>query len=186
MRKISFVILIITSCLLTLISCQDSKKTSAEKLVREWLGKEILLPKDLPCLYMDKDTICPKPSQKSFKILVYTDSVGCTSCQLNLNLWKIYMNDADSIAPGQVDFLFYFQPKNQRELTHLLRRERLEKIIFMDKKSQLSTINKLPKEIDYQCFLLDKDNKVLSIGNPTLNPQIWNIYKKLFTVETNL
>ena len=37
--------------------------------------------------------------------------------------------------------------------------------------------------MSYQCFLLDKDNKVLLIGNLTFNPKIWDLYKQTVLEE---
>lgn len=179
----NFTMWAIGSCFLSLlvISCQESKRSTAEKIVKEWMGKEILLLDDVDCWYMGRDTLCPPRQDKPFKMLVYTDSVGCTSCKLNLTLWKHYIYEMDSIAPGQVDFAFYFQPKNRKELAHLLRRDRLEQIVFLDDKGTLKRRNRLTEEMEYQCFLLDENNKVLAIGNPTLNPKLWNIYKETVT-----
>lgn len=179
----NFTMWAIGSCFLSLlvISCQESKRSTAEKIVKEWMGKEILLPDDVDCWYMGRDTLCPPRQDKPFKMLVYADSVGCTSCKLNLTLWKHYIYEMDSIAPGQVDFAFYFQPKNRKELAHLLRRDRLEQIVFLDDKGTLKRRNRLTEEMEYQCFLLDENNKVLAIGNPTLNPKLWNIYKETVT-----
>ncbi len=161
------------------ISCKENKKAAVEKLVTEWIGKEVIFPVESNCTYMGKDTICPNLSSAPYKILVYTDSMGCTSCKLNLHVWKVYMEEVAANMPGRVDFLFYFQPKDQRELEYLLRRERLEHPVFIDDKGELNQINKFPKGMEYQCFLLDRDNKVSSIGNPALNPQIWEIYKQV-------
>lgn len=36
-----------------------------------------------------------------------------------------------------------------------------------------------PKTVDIRLFLLDKYNKVVCIGNPTENPQIWSLYKQI-------
>jgi hypothetical protein len=41
----------------------------------------------------------------------------------------------------------------------------------------IERLNHFPKQQQYQCFLLDKDNKVLMIGNPVTNPKIWDLYK---------
>lgn len=166
---------------LFLISCQESKRDSAEKIVKDWVGKEILFPADVDCWYMGQDTVCPPRENKPYKMLVYTDSVGCTSCKLNLMLWKHYIHEMDSIAPGEVDFAFYFQPKNRKELAHLLRRDRLEQIVFLDNTGTLKKQNRLAEEMEYQCFLLDKRNKVIAIGNPTLNPRLWDMYKTTIT-----
>jgi len=39
-------------------------------------------------------------------------------------------------------------------------------------------LNRFPIQTQYQCFLLDKDNKVLMVGNPVLNYEIWKLYKE--------
>ena len=122
---------------------------------------------------------CPDMSDTTYKVLLYTDSVGCTSCRLNLHVWKAYMEEAEAIVPGKVDFLFYFQPKNRKELEYLLKREKMEHTVFMDEKGEINRINDFPEEMEYQCFLLDGENKVISIGNPILNPKIWEIYKQV-------
>lgn len=181
----SFNIWYIGTCflLLTVVSCQENRRNAAEKIVKEWMGKEIIFPADVDCWYMGQDTVCPPGKNKPYRMLVYTDSVGCTGCKLNLTLWKHYMHEMDSIAPGQVDFALYFQPKDRRELSHLLRRDRFEQVVFIDRAGALKNSNRLPDEMEYQCFLLDKQNRVVAIGNPTLNPKLWEMYKE--TVTTN-
>lgn len=169
--------------MLSIIGCQENERSAAEKIVKEWMGKEVFFPNDVECWYMGTDTLCPAPQNKPFKMLVYTDSVGCTGCKLNLTLWKQYIYEMDSIAPGQVDFAFYFQPKSRKELAHLLRRDRFEQVIFIDQAGTLKRSNRFAEEMEYQCFLLDKQNKVVAIGNPTLNPKLWDIYKQ--TITTN-
>jgi hypothetical protein len=49
----------------------------------------------------------------------------------------------------------------------------------MDICNQLDKLNTFPKDSRYQTFLLDKYNKVVCIGNPTENPQIWSLYKQI-------
>lgn len=60
------------------ISCkEDVKRTEAEKIVSEWTGKEIIFPADIECTYLGRDTVCPG-QDTPYKILLYTDSTGCT------------------------------------------------------------------------------------------------------------
>jgi hypothetical protein len=49
----------------------------------------------------------------------------------------------------------------------------------MDMENTIMKLNNFPKEQDFRCFLLDKDNKVVMVGNPVLNPGIWELYKKI-------
>ncbi|SEK19796.1 hypothetical protein [Parapedobacter koreensis] len=162
-------------------ACKDSKKASAEKLVTEWIGKEIIFPPGSDCSKMGEDTPCPNLSHTPYKVLVYTDSVGCTSCRLNLHVWKAYMEEIDTLASGKVDFLFYFQPKNRKELDHLLKRDKFEHTVFIDEKGEISQINNFPEEMEYQSFLLDRENNVLSVGNPVMNTKMWEVYKQVIT-----
>jgi hypothetical protein len=40
-------------------------------------------------------------------------------------------------------------------------------------------LNNFPQEREYQCFLLDKQNRVVMVGNPVYNHAIWELYKKI-------
>jgi hypothetical protein len=55
--------------------------------------------------------------------------------------------------------------------------------VFIDMNNTINRLNHFPQQQSYQCFLLDSNNKVLMIGNPTLNPKIWELYKKIITGE---
>ena len=160
------------------ISCkEDVKRTEAEKIVSEWTGKEIIFPADIECTYLGRDTVCPG-QDTPYKILLYTDSTGCTDCKLQLYKWNALIEEAETIMPGEVSFHFYFQPQDEQELKFMLRRDNFRQAVYMDRRSKLHGANKLPDNMSYQCFLLDKDNKVVLIGNPTLNPAVWDLYKQ--------
>jgi hypothetical protein len=77
-----------------------------------------------------------------------------------------------------VGFLLYFQPKNVKEMGFLFVRERFDYPVFMDTNGVINSLNRFPQEMQYQCFLLNSDNKVLMIGNPVSNQRIWELYKE--------
>jgi Protein of unknown function (DUF1573). len=172
---------------LSFSSCKKTnpQRAEAEKIVAEWMGKTIVFPNDILRMYLIKDSIDDNfISDKPFKVLLYTDSVGCTSCKLRLFDWKRIMQEVDSAFAGKVDFLFYFQPKDQKELNFLFRRDRFEYPVFVDMENQINKLNGFPANDSFQCFLLDSENKVISIGNPSLNPTVWNLYKQLIGGKT--
>jgi len=172
--------ILLAACLL---GCGQDKRSVSEKTVGDWIGREIVFSDATDCFYMGKDTLCPSHRDVPYTVLLYTDSVGCTSCRLNLALWKRYMWEMDSIAPNHVRFAFYFRPKSRKELELLLCRERLEHVVFVDRDGSLAQRNRFPEDMVYQCFLLDQNNRVLAIGNPTLNPNLWDLYKSIITGE---
>ena len=150
----------------------------AEKTVTEWTGKQIVFPPDVPCISLTKDTTCISPNSTPYKILVYTDSTGCTTCKLHLYKWNTLIEEVAKEVLGLVNFQFYFQPKDLDELKILFRRDNFIYPSYIDVDSELNRLNSLPANDKFQTFLLDEDNKVVSIGNPANNPQIWELYKK--------
>lgn len=48
-----------------------------------------------------------------------------------------------------------------------------------DEEDAFNKLNKLPTDMMFQTFLLDKDNKVVAIGNPIHNPKVKELYLKI-------
>lgn len=178
--KCFFIKLLVLELLIAcFISCKkESKKTEVEKVVSEWVGKEVIFPKDINCSFMGKDTICLDMSTP-YKILVYTDSVGCMSCKSHLREWNYLLKDIEELGEKQVGFLFYFCPQNEQQIDLLLKRDDFKQIVFVDYTNELNKLNNFPHKAEYRCFLLDKDNKVLLVGNPIMNPNLWKVYKNV-------
>ena len=168
-------LLLFLGTILSLLSCMDSREKEVMTLLNEWVGKEILYPKNL--------LICNDSSGNSleskYKVFIYTDSLGCVSCKLNLAKWRTFISMVDSVAPGNVRALFVFQPKRINELRMLLKNENFSYSLYIDKDDQFNKLNHFPSEMEFQTFLLDKDNKVLAIGNPVLNPKVKELYLKI-------
>ena len=168
-------LLLFLGTILSLLSCMDSREKEVMTLLNEWVGKEILYPKNL--------LICNDSSGNSleskYKVFIYTDSLGCVSCKLNLAKWRTFISMVDSVAPGNVRALFVFQPKRINELRMLLKNENFSYSLYIDKDDQFNKLNHFPSKMEFQTFLLDKDNKVLAIGNPVLNPKVKELYLKI-------
>jgi len=167
---------------LLLCSCKaDHRKETVMLVVTEWTGKKIFFPEGIPCQFLGRDTVCINPNNPTkYKVLLYVDSTGCSGCKMKLFEWKKLIDDVDSLLSDEIDFLFFVQPQksNLKELNWTIRENNFQYPIFMDIENEINKINNFPSEQIFQCFLLDKDNKVVLIGNPTINPQIWELYKQ--------
>ena len=168
-------------CVCVLASCKESREEAMLRLVGEWNGKEIKFPVRSVFTVQGKDTVDFEFRHADYKVVTYIDSVGCTSCKLQLPRWKELLAEVDSLMEGSVPFLFYFHPKDMKELRYLTRRDRLTYPVCFDEKDEFKRLNRFPKEMMLQTFLLDKDNKVLAIGNPVLNPKVKELYVSLIT-----
>lgn len=164
--------------MLFFVSCKNNSKNSIERNEIELIGKKITYPLKLEYLSMKMDTIT-KSILSPYRILLYTDSVGCLGRKLNLLAWKRYLSKIDSIMPGRVDFVLFAQLNNKEELKYELKNCKFEYPVIMDLKNEFCLLNKLSNEMGMQCFLLDSINQIISVGNPTLNPQIGELYKRI-------
>ena len=168
-------------CVWMLASCQESNKEAMLRLVNEWNGKEIKFPAHSVFTIQGKDTVDFPYKGADYKVVTYVDSAGCTSCKLQLNRWKDLVTEVDSLTDGAVPFLFYFQTKDLKELRYLTRREGFTYPVCFDEKDELDALNRFPDEMMFQTFLLDKENKVVAIGNPVHNPKVKELYLKVMT-----
>jgi hypothetical protein len=185
-NKIHAILIVVVACCLCSCGKKYKQHTTATKVVNEWTGKEILLPANNSCqCYSLERTVeiveCTQQLESDYKVLLYVDSTGCTSCKLRLLSWKELIQEADSAFAGKLSFTFFFYPKNKEMLYTLLSGYRMDYPVFIDESNEINRLNNFPDKVEYQCFLLDKDNRVLLVGNPTLNPKIWELYKEVIT-----
>lgn len=173
--RLPFFTLLMGSCIL-LFSCKENEKEEITKIVTEWQDKEIIFPEDLFFTRYGQDTIQYEMPESDYKILLYVDSVGCTGCKLQLHKWNEFITEVDSFTNHSVPVLFFFHPKDKRELAYLLKRDGIAVPVCLDENDRLNSINRFPSRHDFQCFLLDKDNKVVYIGNPVHNTRIREMY----------
>lgn len=178
MKNFRLHISLIALLILIVTSCKMNKNTELKKLVKEWQGKEIVFPEKSIFTKYGKDTIDFSIPKSKYKILLYADSIGCTSCKLHLYKWMLFSKYIDSVANKKVSFLFYLQPKREgvRELGYLLRRDRIDFPVCIDLENRLNKLNKFSKNPMFRCFLLDSNNRVITIGNPIENLSIKKMY----------
>ncbi|WP_289004193.1 DUF1573 domain-containing protein [Parabacteroides sp.] len=160
---------------------QKEKEQQIAQLVNEWQGKQIVFPKNAIFTRYLTDTTDFQIPQSDYKILVYIDSTGCTSCKLQLHKWMKLIEYTDSMTQSKVPFLFFFHPKDSKEIRYLLKRDGFDRPVCIDKEDELNKLNKFPANITFQTFLLDKDNKITVLGNPIYNPAVKDLYLKQIT-----
>ena len=81
-KPIYLILALFATCLLS--SCQQTETERLEQLLQTWYEKEITFP-DNPSFtaYGEKESDFTIPVG-GYKLVHYVDSVGCTSCKLNL------------------------------------------------------------------------------------------------------
>lgn len=170
MNVVRFILIILVS-ISVFCFCSDSNQ-NIRKLLEEWRGREILYPSKANFVVLDSTNL----DKGMYTILVYMDSMQCISCNLNLHSWN---NLVEDIKSDLVNFQFVFHPYKKNELKLILKREHFLFPYYIDEEDEFNKLNHFPLEPAFQTFLLDKDNKVLAIGNPVLNPKVKELYLRI-------
>ena len=140
-------------------------------------GKEIAFPAQAVFTVQGRDTVDFRWQSAPYRIVTYVDSLGCASCKLQLPKWKQLIAETDSLfGKDKLSYVFFFHPKDARELTYLTRRDGFTYPVCFDREDAFNRVNRFPSEMALQTFLLDKDNRVVAIGNPVHNPQVKELY----------
>lgn len=171
--------------LILVCSCGNVSKNDLVHLVNEWDGREIVFPNYSDFTVLGKDSVFLNYLGTDYKILSYNDSTGCTACKLQLSSWLKFIYEVDSIVNKDISFVFYFFPKDVKDLRNIIIRENFNYPVCIDEFDEFNTLNNFPKERAFQTFLLNKENRVVAIGNPILNPKVKELYLKIISGDTS-
>jgi len=162
-----------------LCQCCSLKHKHIEIIVWEWSGKEITVPNQIEYTFLGRDTICSDLWDKTYKIFIYFDSIGCSICKMGLSNW-IELIEICEKQKMDVAFLFVVHSSNYHMFNIEIIENQFNYPIIFDYNNNFDKLNHFPPD-PYRTFLLDKDNKVILIGSPINNNAMWELYKRVIT-----
>lgn len=157
-----------------------TRKEKANSIVKQWIEKEIKFPSSINLTR--QDSLWKLMINKEIKVLTVVDSNSCTECRLKLYDWRKYIEEIDSINLD-ITFIFIVHAKDSSLIEIIKEKNKFNYPIFYDYTNKMEQLNHFPKDSRFQTFLLDKNNKVILIGNPIGNSYMWKLYKKVFSEE---
>lgn len=173
--------LLIVLSIIALSSCKDSPKDEIARLVKEWDGKEIRFPEHPVFTIQGKDTVDFSFRNAEYKVISYIDSIGCISCKLQLDHWKDFIQEVDSLAGRTVPFILCLHHPDVKEMRRITWKSDFQYPVFIDEMGTFDALNHFPTNMTFQTFLLNKDNEVVVIGNPIHNPLVKELYLEKLT-----
>lgn len=155
--------------LIMLLSCTDNK-----------IKEHVLIMNDSPInmnltnchtKYLGKDTVLPNTD--NYKLVVFIDSLTCSTCFLSHLVDYYEINDSLQKVNGST--IIVINPKSSQinEIKSLLKYERHPLWCIIDEHAKFLKLNPhIPSERRFHTFLLDNNNNVILIGDPTKNRKI--------------
>lgn len=158
-------------------SC-SSGKTDYESAILEWTGREIVFPDSMRLA--GGGVFVKEPSD--FTIVAYYDSVGCTGCRMKLPYWNEFMNSIDSVNEGyDIQLILIINADNDAKISELINKSGYEHILLVDEKDSFNKANGLAEDYNLRAFLLDRDDRILAIGNPVDNVPLGKVYRDIIS-----
>lgn len=169
-------------CLTLFCSCHNNK-SQHRKIVDDLLGKEISIPQNLRYQIID-DSFKYDFTDADFKILCIINSKECTRCMMKLKEWDRLINDLKYRHHiVDINFLMVINTMDEANIIKLLKSEVFLHPITIDKSNTFSISNSFPCDDVYTTYLIDRENRIIAIGNPTINPKVCELYEELITKE---
>lgn len=156
--------------------CKQEQQT--DSIVSKWIDKQIIFPTNVTFYMSGSDTKAEVDLNKKFKLLTYINTEGCVACKLKMHLWTDLIEKFSKSSQDSIAFIFVLNSNNYKEINHIFKSIHFNYPVIYDTKDEFNRLNKFPKQLEFQTFLLDRTNKVKVIGNPIFNLAVKDLYLK--------
>lgn len=161
--------------IILLLSCTERHR---KKQLEQLFSTEIMLPNTS---FLFNKTLDSTNLDIPAKMIVYFDAETCASCALS-RIWEwdeVSHITQTSCGKYQTLFIFTPNPKDLQSVKQVFKGMHMEnKLVYLDEQNDFITSNPtIPKDAMFHTFLLDRDNKIVLVGNPVYNEKLWGLYK---------
>jgi hypothetical protein len=159
--------------LFLLLGCESLKPSNEGPSYA--ISDKLIIPKSIKKIeYNDQSYLAefnPNVLNEKLTIVSYIDG-DCSECVKNLDKWEEFSKHHQKFGYMILIYssnirLFYFQ---------LFKKRDYEIPIYYDPDRQFQQINHLPDDKSFNTFLIDKENRIVQIGNPIDDEQHLKLY----------
>ena len=165
-----------------LVSC-NSREKSQRDYYTSFMNQEINIPEEYVYL-VNNDTVELNLGNADFKILTYIPAKSCIPCNMNLMRWGKLLEELHSHPEMDTEFIMVINSPKTQELLDNIRKSNFLNPVTFDPTNRLKELNNLP-EGNVNTFLLDEGNRIIAMGDPSVNPKILELYQKLMNIEAS-
>ena len=173
--------LLIIATILILFSwgCTNSR----ERYIKKTIGSELVIFVDSMTKVNNRELYYVE-IEKPLKIVVYSDSTNCNACDIKFPLWKIRFRELTR-ENNNIGLIFIINTEEIEDMELNADAVKAPGLRLYDTKGVFKRKNDLFHERTFHVFLLDKENKVIIVGNPIENSNLYNLYKKAIEMYTD-
>lgn len=180
------IIRVITSLLLLTIISSCVERRKVKDIMLEFVSSEITIPDDLECIFNAEASISHLNTLKSNKLIIYYDSLDCSSCRIShlLDLYPLYtMADTSDFSVVTIFSPMRSEVENTRFQLMLINHTIP---IYLDKNGSFAQLNNcIPIDQRFHSFLINEAGSVLFVGNPISNEQLHSVFLKTLNKTNN-
>lgn len=181
----TFFILIISGCSHNNRNDSEISDDFIDKTLDVWLNKEINLDYNIGYFTLNgRDTIECVSHTGEFKILRYIDKRGCTQCRFQMQKYSEIIEEFKDSAKTDIDYLCIVATDDIEKLRTAINICPVKLPVWVDMADSINRVMSFPKAYGLQTFLLDKNNRVLVVGDPVCNPYIKELYIDIITNDS--
>ena len=173
-----------------IMSCKEKSNDNRliKDIIKNTLDKELVLPDELKAYipFTNYITDSTKIFKSELKIYSYVDA-SCATCIENIKSWAKLIPD---FTKYDVSIILIFGSKDEFELIkHLCESKKVNDFpfpFFFDKKNKYLKLNKfMEHNTTFQTVLVNNNNRILLLGNPTHSKEITDMYLKEIQKRTS-
>jgi hypothetical protein len=165
--------LFIFLALIAVISCSNTDRQSAE--IRELSGRQISFPSGYTTLPYSRLRDVDSLLKTDLKVVSYIDDLPCTSCGLKmLRSWIETINEINK----DLTYIIVIHTKENNFFSDYVDSLCSKTIILNYDSYKFGEINKLNVMARNKTFLIDKNNRIVLIGEPFNHEKMFLLYQR--------
>ncbi len=166
-------------CVVCFLLCASCEEARLKKEVEQLTGTTITVPEGMESLLLGKNTIMPDSPETCVRLVAYYDSTGCASCAVHkLEYWNKVVDLSVATANRFVPVFVFSPGKNKMDETGFaLKTTSFNYPVYLDTAGIFGMMNQnIPDDHLIHTFLLDRNNRVVLVGDPSVNDPLWELY----------
>lgn len=133
--------------MLLFTACKQDPKAELKELVAYWQDREIIFPEAMQFSRYAEEVVNYPFQEAQNKVLIYIDSVGCTSCKLQLSRWKELKAYTDSLTNGSLPYVFIFQSSDSKKIKGVTKLDHFDHPVYLDRNADFVKLNPTVKDL---------------------------------------